>query len=1216
MTTSGDLRVLGTITLMFIMVLLCPFAYGKVIYVDNDATGSNDGTSWANAYIYLQDAMADANTAEKPIEIRVAQGIYRPDQGVNQTPGDREATSQLINGVTLKGGYAGINEPDPNARDVSLYETILSGDLNSDDIGWNELMDISALQESWLIEPNREDNTYHVVIGSGTDETAVLDGFTIAGGCTTYFEDSGGGMYNHAGSPTVTNCIFKRNSARWDGGGMSSEGNSNPILSNCTFTRNCAFHGGGMYNKNSNPTLTNCAFTDNLTVVPPAIIEHNYRAGSGIYNNRSSPTLTNCTFRGNSADRGGGMYNYQSHSILTNCTFSKNLAGYGAGIYNSESNPALNNCIFSGNFANYGSGGGISWGSPALTNCTFTGNEAEAGGGISGGSPILTNCIVWGNTPPQILADATISYSNVQGSWPGEGNIDADPFFIDANGDDDVFGTEDDDLRLLLGSPCIDAGDNSALLPSMVTDITGKPRIINDVIDMGAYESPLSELQLSKWFVIVPEGETAVFTIALAEAPSNAIEVNTAFFSGDQDITVESGGILTFNASNYSVPQIVTLSAAQDNDNQNSITQILIITDNGLTGVVTATEADNEPDVGVLFVDDDAIGNNNGANWTDAYIHLQDALSAAAVSSGIEEIRVAQGIYRPDRGGDNIPGDRSATFQLVLGVAIKGGFAGTNEIEPDARDVEIYKTVLSGDLNSDDIEVADPHKLWDESTRSDNCYHVVTCTGIDETTIIDGFTITGGNNNIDPHYYGGGVYNRYGRPVIANCIFTKNSALFGGGGMYNVSSNPTITNCIFTINYAHRYGGAMDNSSSNPIITNCTFHNNYAYHYGGGGMSNWNSNPVLTDCTFTENSADGYFTEGGGMYNKASNPTLTNCTFTGNSAINGYSAQGGAIFNDSDVYLIGYSPSFIGSNPILTDCIFTDNLAQEGAGIYNSYSAPTLTDCTFSGNISNSGGGVYNNKSNPSLTNCIFNVNAADADDGGGMYNYHCSPILFNCTFIDNSASGNGGGMHNKTSSPTLTHCIFSRNLANNGGGLHNLDSSSPILTNCIFNGNSANNGGGLYNIYGNHSLTNCTFSENVANSGGGLYNGGGTLTFTNCILWGNSDNNGRGESGQIYGRKSVVNFCCIEGWTGTLEGVDNIGADPLFADSEDGDYHLKSETGRWDPLGGNWIKDYVTSPCIDAGNPHSPIGDEPVPNGGRINMGAYGGTAEASMSQ
>ncbi len=278
------------------------------------------------------------------------------------------------------------------------------------------------------------------------------------------------------------------------------------------------------------------------------------------------------------------------------------------------------------------------------------------------------------------------------------------------------------------------------------------------------------------------------------------------------------------------------------------------------------------------------------------------------------------------------------------------------------------------------------------------------------------------------------------------------------------------------------------------------------------------------------------------------------------------------------------------------------------------------------------GGGIRVDKASPTVTNCYFIRNSAI--HGGGMYNYSSKPVLTNCTFIGNSANY-GGGMYNSGGTLTLTNCTFIGNSANNsGGGLyHSSSSSDHSLTNCTFTGNSANGyGGGLCKYYGNYPLTNCTFSGNVANKGGGLYNGLGRLTLTNCILWGNIDDSGRGESGQISGTKTVVNFSCIEGWTGTLEGGNNIGAYPLFADpgywdfndtpndpNDDlwfnGDYHLKSESGRWDPTSEIWIIDDVTSQGIDAGDPNSPIGHEPFPDGGIINLGAYGGTNQASKA-
>lgn len=141
----------------------------RIIYVDDDANGLNDGSSWANAYNFLQDALSYTRSDPNVNEIRVAQGIYKPDANSADPngSGDRYATFELINGVSLIGGYAGLGEPDPNIRDIQLYETILSGDLNGDD------------------EPNfvnNVENSYNVCHIGWTNGTTVLDGFTVVSG--------------------------------------------------------------------------------------------------------------------------------------------------------------------------------------------------------------------------------------------------------------------------------------------------------------------------------------------------------------------------------------------------------------------------------------------------------------------------------------------------------------------------------------------------------------------------------------------------------------------------------------------------------------------------------------------------------------------------------------------------------------------------------------------------------------------------------------------------------------------------------------------------------------------------------------------------------------------------------------------------------------------------------------------------------------------------
>jgi hypothetical protein len=179
---------------------------------------------------------------------------------------------------------------------------------------------------------------------------------------------------------------------------------------------------------------------------------------------------------------------------------------------------------------------------------------------------------------------------------------------------------------------------------------------------------------------------------------------------------------------------------------------------------------------------------------------------------------------------------------------------------------------------------------------------------------------------------------------------------------------------------------------------------------------------------------------------------------------------------------------------------------------------------------------------------------------------------------------------------------------------------SNPTLTNCTFSGNSGFYGGGMCNYGSNPALTNCTFSGNSSDySGGGMYNWNSKPTLTNCILWGNSDSGGVDESAQVHTEGvggPFINYSCIQGWTGGLGGSGNMGANPWFADSSNDDYHLKSPAGRWDANSQSWVVDNVTSTCIDTGDPNSDWTAELWPHGKRINMGAYGGTPEASISQ
>jgi hypothetical protein len=495
-----------------------------------------------------------------------------------------------------------------------------------------------------------------------------------------------------------------------------------------------------------------------------------------------------------------------------------------------------------------------------------------------------------------------------------------------------------------------------------------------------------------------------------------------------------------------------------------------------------------------LYVDDEARVPGDGSSWVTAFKYLQDAL---AVASAGDEIRVAQGEYRPDRGGGHTAGDRNATFQMPDGVTLTGGCAGVGAADPNLRDLGRFATVLTGDLAGND----DPN---DEVTLLDNSFHVVTADGMSQDTVLEGLTITHG-------YAGDGV----------------------GGDLDGA-------------------GGGLRNIGAACLVRDCTFLHNRAYQ-GGAGVLNTDSNAVFVGCTFRENWCDDG--DGAGMESNRSHIRMEDCRFLRNYA----NEDGGALFNvDGSLEAI--------------NCEFLENGASEH------------------------GGGVYNIRSRATFFNCVFRANRSGEGEGaicGGDVR------LILCRFIDN----------------------FSYE------GVGAVACGEVVAVNCTF----ANNyGAGAGALLAGGYLSQCTFYGNVGAGGedgnaGAIW--GSAVTARGCIFWGNgvwrtSEDNGKYElmteyTDQIGGAPhgATLEYCCVQDWTPERGGTGNSAADPLFVAVDQNDFHLKSQAGHWDSASQTWVLDDVTSPCIDAGDPNAPVEYEPFPNGGRVNLGAYGGTCEASKS-
>ncbi|MCK4343472.1 MAG: right-handed parallel beta-helix repeat-containing protein [Phycisphaerae bacterium] len=328
--------------------------------------------------------------------------------------------------------------------------------------------------------------------------------------CIIDCEGNGRGFYFHSGEgpDSIVDGLTITNGSNYRGGGISCWHFSSPTLTNCTISGNSADYGGGGVSCDccSSPKLTNCTISGNSA--------SNGDGGGVFCYHYSNPTLTNCTISGNSAsngDGGGVCCDYYSSPTLANCTISGNSAsnGNGGGVYCcSYSSPMLTNCMISGNSASNGDGGGIvcDLSFPTLTNCTLAANTANLGAALACDSyqqsypsvVMMSNCILW-NCTDQIWnndgSTLTLTYCDVQGGWPGTGNFDADPLFVDPDGpDNDPATWEDNDYRLLPGSPCIDAGDPAFVGAWTLVDLDGNARLWDGdgdgtpIVDLGAYE--------------------------------------------------------------------------------------------------------------------------------------------------------------------------------------------------------------------------------------------------------------------------------------------------------------------------------------------------------------------------------------------------------------------------------------------------------------------------------------------------------------------------------------------------------------------------------------------------------------------------------------------------------------------------------------------------------------------------------------------------------
>jgi hypothetical protein len=520
------------------------------------------------------------------------------------------------------------------------------------------------------------------------------------------------------------------------------------------------------------------------SVLEGLTITNSYHDKGAIYC-ESGPAITGCIITGNRGLYAGGIHcSINSFPTVSHCIITNNSSVHeGGGIKcgASDSHLTLSNCIISDNHAEHGAG--ILWssyrGSIIITNCIFIGNVGVAGAGAFGlnsGTGTITNSIFWGNEPidHQIIvldpATGRVSYCDVQGGYSGEGNIDADPRFVDA---------ANDDYHLRPDSPCIDTGTNDlANLPP--TDFDGIPRPLdgdgdgNAVADMGAYEY---------W------GQQPYIEVTPGE-----IEFTAVYGGGDpaeQVLTIRNSGAGTLNWQ-------ITGDC------------------NWLTVNVNSGSSTGEDDYVILSVDVSGLAEGK----YNCELTVSDPNAANSPRTvGVTLSVIAAGVLLVPSEYSTIQAAIDAAIDEDVIVVADGTYSGEGNRDIDFKGRTVTVRSANGPANcviNCQGTPGEPHRGF--------YFH----SGEDAPSVVAGFTIRSGYAD-----YGGGIFNDQSSPTVRNCEFVGNTADMFGGGIENYDSHATIVNCVFSGNSAQE-GGGIDNACSSAKLINCTFSGNTAAVSGGG----------------------------------------------------------------------------------------------------------------------------------------------------------------------------------------------------------------------------------------------------------------------------------------------------------------------------------------------------------------------------------------------
>jgi autotransporter family porin len=771
----------------------------NVIYVKatNDSA-VHDGKSWTTAFKTIHEGLDAAEASGG--EVWVAQGVYKPTDS-----SDREVSFRLRPGVDLYGGFVG-NETSLEQREWEKNETILSGDISGDG--------------------DKRKNSRHIVIGCND---AIIDGFTIRDGCN-YIDIPG--RRHH-----MTPHVLMSSTGEGVGAGILNL-HCAPTVRNCVISDNEGEKGAAMYNLSPTdwppfseylfPTVINCTFARNYSVA---------RGGAVSNDLHTHPTFVNCSFIDNSCDgKGGAMYNdFHCSPTVVNCLFARNTAMKGGGMANDG------------------------YSSPKLTHCTFAHNHAnDMFGGIYSGTgptnipnaPVIQNSIFWGNTshigPGQIgkwhESLTTVTYSCVEGGYPGEGNIDANPLFVDPDSDDFSLGA---------GSPCVDMAHGCA---APLGDRDGNPRYD----DKGRPNGPFACVEQHIPGTPIP-------------APSQDMKVNPpadmgAYERQSDSVAAELVDVIYVNAANAKGPWDGDSWATAYQDLQTALADAYLRAKEVWVAAGTYTPS------------------TSGDRRQSFYLKEGLALYGGFLGNEVE-----RGQRNPQHNEtilsgriSDLPDGIANSYHVIVGSndAIMDGFIITG----GNADGDAYYRHGGGMINYNGVSpsVSNCTFAGNRAYEGGAVYNYNLSSPKFDNCTFDGNHAGGGgaivcrvggsakfNECTFSHNYaqwrGGVMIIDYGSsPKFTGSSFLENKTDGNGGGVLleSVAAQLGIVsshfdNCTFTGNTARLRGGAMANKDAgDPLITGCAFNDNYAGNGGGAMANDYNVVVTMGECTFANNTAD------------------------------------------------------------------------------------------------------------------------------------------------------------------------------------------------------------------------------------------------------------------------------------------------------------------------------------------------------------------------